>query len=76
MLTVSEAAAEANVTMQAIYNAIKRERLTATEKYGVVLIERTDLKNYLATAKKGRPVGTTKKAKAETQDTETGETLH
>jgi hypothetical protein len=55
LLTIKEAAQEAQVTEQAIRNAIYRGKLTTTEKYGRILIERDVFNRYRAETKMGRP---------------------
>ena len=55
LITVQEAAREASVTEDAIRKAIRRERLPATEMYGRLLVDRSDLLAYKKTAKAGRP---------------------
>lgn len=46
LLTVTQAAALLQTTRQAIYNAVKRERITAEERYGLTLISRAALLAY------------------------------
>lgn len=56
MLTVPEAAREANVTPQAIRNAIYEGKLTAQQVYGRQIIARSDFDRYLAEKRgPGRP---------------------
>lgn len=56
MLTVTQAANEANVTQAAIRNAIYEGKLSARQVLGRQLISRPDFDSYLATRRKpGRP---------------------
>ena len=55
MLTVTEAAEQANVTQAAIRNAIYRGKLPAKQIYGRLLIERGEFEKYRSETKMGRP---------------------
>lgn len=55
LLTVPEAAAEANLTTAAIRNAIYRGKLPAKQIYGRLVIERAAFEQYRQTTKMGRP---------------------
>jgi excisionase family DNA binding protein len=55
LLTVHEAAEQANVTQAAIRNAIYRGKLPAKQIYGRLLIARKEFEKYRAETKIGRP---------------------
>jgi hypothetical protein len=55
LITVSRAARAANLTPAALYSAIRLGKLTATEKYGLLLVTQTDVEKYLAHRAVGRP---------------------
>lgn len=62
-LTVPEAAKEADVTPNALYNAMREGRLKHTEKYGKRLIPRPALEDYKTrTAGVGKTGGKPRKA--------------
>lgn len=76
VLTINQAAKEAGVTGAAVRNAIYAGKLQKTEMLERIVIERAEFERWRAATKMGRPIGTTKKAKAEKQDAEPGETQH
>lgn len=54
-LTVPDAAKKIKKTPAALYAAITRGDLTATEKYGRLLVDPDELKRYKRVTKIGRP---------------------
>jgi hypothetical protein len=60
LMTIQEAAKEADLTEAAIRNAIYRGKLSTVEKYGRKLIQRPDFEAYRQASKMGRPSGSTK----------------
>jgi excisionase family DNA binding protein len=55
LLTVQDAAREADLTEDAIRKAIQRGRLPIVEMYGRMLIAREAFEAYRKTARRGRP---------------------
>jgi len=55
LLTIQDAAKEADLTEAAIRNAIYRGKLSTIEKYGRKLIRRVDFNFYRQCTKVGRP---------------------
>jgi hypothetical protein len=55
LMTVQEAAAQANVTVKAIYYALTEGKLTRHEQYGRLLVDRGELAGYRPRAHGDRP---------------------
>lgn len=55
MMTIPDAAQKLGVSVEALYKAIKRGKLTAQTKYGRKVISRTALDTWNKSRKMGRP---------------------
>ena len=67
LLTVSQAATQADMPIQSVYTAIRRKKLPAQDFYGKVLITQDALDKYLA----DKPERKKKQAGAEEPNTDT-----